>query len=184
MPLFVVRTEARGIFARSPADSVSACLTAPVTWMDGCTSCAGASPAAKIPKTNQRRVCMTSSHCSVRLEVDFSNKLEDAGITRAGDRTESRASEASVGIIQRRRVRHIESFRAEFEVHALRDTERLSEHQIRILKSRSANRIARAGSNHKLGRRRECRGVEVPGHTAAIKLVGSADSVGPLNSKT
>ena len=57
------------------------------------------------------------------LEMDLAHEFEHAGIARAGDRTERRASEASVGIVQRRGVRHVESFRAEFEVHALRECE-------------------------------------------------------------
>src|SRR5439155_21405333 len=117
-------------------------------------------------------------------EVEFADELEHTGIASAGDRTKGCASEASIGIIQRRSVRHVERFRAELDVHALRNTKRLSDHQVRILEPWSANRVARAGSNHKLRRGCECAGVEVLAHTAAIKLVGVADSVGPLNGKT
>src|SRR6202030_585294 len=104
-------------------------------------SCAHRRLAARAYKTNARRVYMTTSHCNVRLEVHFGYKLEVARIAGAGNGAECRASEASVGIIQRRRVRHIEGFRAEFEVHPLGNTKGLPDHQIRLLKPRSANRI-------------------------------------------
>src|SRR5262245_31582287 len=64
MPLLTVRTEARGIFARSSAVRVSACLTAPVTWTAGGASCAARTAAARSPQTHTRRVYMTTSHCA------------------------------------------------------------------------------------------------------------------------
>src|SRR5579862_3293950 len=60
MPLLVVRTVARGIFARSSAESVSSCFTAPVTRMLVGWSCAASRPAPTIPNMNERRVYITT----------------------------------------------------------------------------------------------------------------------------
>src|SRR5882724_7930744 len=88
-------------------------------------------------------------------EVDLAGEFEDAGIARAGNRTERRASKNSVGIVQRRGVRDVEHFRAKFHIHPLRNAKCLAQHQIGILKSRPANWIARTASDYKLRGGRE-----------------------------
>src|SRR6202158_1256878 len=114
------------------------------------------------------------------LEVDFPHELEHPWISRAGDRSKSRASEASAGIVQRRGVRDVEDFGAEFEVHAFRDPECFSDHQVCILETGATDRVARTVADHKLGGCGEGRGAEVFGDASAIKLIWIADPAGPL----
>src|SRR5579871_4173192 len=118
------------------------------------------------------------------LEVNLESEFEIPRITCAGNRPERCASKASVGIVERRRIRHVERLRAEFEIETLRNAKCLPDHQVRILETGSANRVSRTGPNYKLRRGREGCCVEVLRHAAPVKVVGVADSVGPLNRIT
>jgi len=113
--------------------------------------------------------------------MNLADELKVARVAGAGYRPECSASEASIGIIQRRRVRYIENFRAELKVHGFANPKSLPDHQIRILQPGPSHRVAGTGSDSKLGRRREGGYIKVFRHTPIGKVIGIADSVRPLD---
>src|SRR5512144_466186 len=65
-----------------------------------------------------------------RLKMDLRGEFEVARIAGTGNQAEGRVAEARVRIVQRRRIRHIEGFRAECKAHLLRNRKRLADHHI------------------------------------------------------
>src|SRR5689334_10166465 len=111
--------------------------------------------------------------------MDLADELEISRVAGAGNRPECSGSEASVRIVERRRIAYVESFRAELEIHSLGDAEGLPDHQIRILQPWAAHRIPRTAAKSKLRRHRESRGIEPLPGAAAVECIGITEAIGP-----
>src|SRR5260370_8566364 len=127
---------------------------------------------------------MTTSNCTLWLEVDLAHEFEHPRVASTRDRAERGAPKTSIRIIQRRGVGYIERFRAKFEPRALSNAKCLADHQVRILKSRPTDWIARIVPDDKLWGVGKTRRIEELCNTTAAKLIRVADPVRPLHGIT
>ena len=116
--------------------------------------------------------------------MDLPHQFKYPWIPCAGDRPEGGTAETSVGIGKRRRVRNVEAFHSQLEPHSLTDRERLTDHEIRILKAWPADRVARTVADHELRDSCEGRSIEVLRRTTVFKIIRIGDAIGPLDGKS
>src|SRR5262249_2828569 len=84
----------------------------------------------------------TSIVCS--LKMNFADDFEGTRIARRDDGPEGGAPGTAVRIQERWGVGHIETLDAQFKTDSFLKPERLANHQVRILKPRSSDRVTRA----------------------------------------
>src|SRR5215469_11021855 len=118
-----------------------------------------------------------------RLKMELGYEFEDSRIARCRYGAESGAAEAAVGIIQRRRVRNVEGFSTEFEIHSLRDAECFADHEVGVLEARTSHGVARACADGELRSVGERRGVEEFRHRAPVEFIRVRDAVGALHGE-
>src|SRR5579883_522367 len=114
-----------------------------------------------------RRVLYFYFYFSRSSEPYLAGKLKISRISRARDRSKGGATKRAVGIVEWRSVADVEDFRTEFQIEPLRQTKRLANHQVGILKPGPPHGIPRAVANAELAGSAKGRLVEPLGSTSS-----------------
>src|SRR5215813_6394677 len=85
-------------------------------------------------------------------EIELQRELYHARVSGRSNRPEGRVADHAVGIRERRRVREVENFRAEFEVSDFAEIRPLDEGDIRCAIAGSTHRVAGSVPERELGR--------------------------------